>query len=124
MSGLLSVLFAGIATTSAFTGNPHLMAVYGSRFDDSGAQIRSSGEQAAAQLGGLACSFALALVFGAITGALAKCVGRLERRSDDYFLDSTAWEVPELETPFYFDKRGEINRDLLKDLSKKGSEQA
>ena len=81
--------------------------------------MRSSGQQALAQFLGLITSFFFAIVTGAATGSLAKVAGKLESRSEDYFVDSAAWEVPEFETPFYFDRRGEINRDLFKDLTAK-----
>lgn len=118
LSGLLSIAFAATAQESTFPTRAQFTAAYGPRFAD-GIEVRSSGQQALAQLLGLITSFAIAITTGAVTGALAKLAGKLESRPESYFVDSAAWEVPELETPFYFDRRGEINRDLLKDLQAK-----
>ena len=113
LSGLLSIAFAASANADTFSTPAQLIAAYGPRFAD-GVEVRSSGQQALAQFLGLITSFVIALVTGAATGSLAKVAGKLESRSEDYFVDSAAWEVPEFETPFYFDRRGEINRDLFK----------
>merc|ERR1712038_350216 len=57
-------------------------------------------------------SFSMAIACGLLTGFAVKFVDALGDNSA--FLDSASWEVPELEIPFYFDRRGEINRDMLK----------
>jgi hypothetical protein len=118
LSGLLSIAFAASVHDNTFSTQAQLVAAYGPRFAD-GVEVRSSGQQAVAQLLGLITSFLVAITTGAVTGGLAKAAGKIESRSNSYFVDSAAWEVPEFETPFYFDQRGEINRDLFKDLAAK-----
>jgi hypothetical protein len=52
-------------------------------------------------------TLAIAISSGFFTGYLLKVFSP----SKKYFLDDESWEVPNLETPYYFDERGEINRD-------------
>ena len=59
------------------------------------------------QLAFLAITLGIALSSGAVTGLLLRHFNSPKL----FFLDNENWEVPELETPYYFDKRGEINRD-------------
>lgn len=55
----------------------------------------------------------MAVVCGLISALAVKSFDHLGETNA--FVDSASWEVPELEIPFYFDRRGEINRDMLKD---------
>jgi len=73
--------------------------------------IRSAGSQASFQLAFMGITLGIALSSGALTGFLL----RIFYRPTTYFLDNEYWEVPNLETPYYFDHRGEIIRDLNND---------
>lgn len=65
---------------------------------------RSSSGQALFQLAFLAITLSVSTVAGFITGVLISNIEPL----DSYFEDSALWEVPELEKPYFFDKRGEV----------------
>jgi len=119
MPGILAALVSAIvcATTkdSHFPSQAHMKAVYGPMFSDvegDFGRVRTAGEQAGYQILCLAVSFSMAIVCGLISALAVKFVDRLGETNA--FLDSPSWEVPELEIPFYFDRRGEINRDMLK----------
>jgi len=129
MPGILAAIVSAIvcATTkdSLFPSQAHMKAVYGPMFEDVELasnststsidlfpRVRTAGEQAGFQLLCLVVSFSMAIVCGIITGLAVKFVDKLGKTNA--FLDSASWEVPELEIPFYFDRRGEINRDMLK----------
>jgi len=76
------------------------------------AELRSAGTQAGFQIACMVVSFVMAVAGGLLTGLLVKLVfgGAEELRM---FLDKFYWEVPGLEMPFYFDQRGEINRESM-----------
>merc|ERR1712217_446764 len=129
MPGILAAIVSAIvcATTkdSLFPSQAHMKAVYGPMFEDVELasnststsidlfpRVRTAGEQAGFQLLCLVVSFSMAIVCGIITGLAVKFVDKLGKTNA--FLDSASWEVPELEIPFYFDRRGEINRDNAK----------
>ena len=65
---------------------------------------RSSSGQALFQLAFLAITLSVSTVAGFITGVLISNLDPLHT----YFEDSALWEVPELEKPYFFDKRGEV----------------
>jgi len=83
---------------------------------------RTPGEQAGVQLLCVLISFSMAVVSGTLCGLVCKLLGSPEE--DGLFLDRGYWEVPNMELPFYFDKRGEINREMAEaaalDASKHG----
>lgn len=75
-------------------------------------ELRSGGVQAGFQLACMVISFVMAVAGGLLTGALIKFLfGHADERYQ--FLDKFSWEVPELEMPFFFDQRGEINRESM-----------
>ena len=59
-------------------------------------------------------SFAMAVSGGLVSGWLVKQLGIAQETS--LFVDRATFEVPTLEMPFYFDQRGEINRELMVEL--------
>merc|ERR1711920_841964 len=110
MAALISAIVCGFSKRDHFPSLDHQKAVYGARKigeDDE----RSAGKQAGFQILCLVVSFSMAIVCGLITALIVKFVDKLGETSA--FVDSASWEVPELEIPFYFDRRGEINRDTL-----------
>jgi ammonium transporter Rh len=56
------------------------------------------------QLAFLIITIAISILSGVFTGIIMKYVKCIER----LFLDDEYWEVPEMEIPYYFDIRGEI----------------
>jgi len=59
----------------------------------------------------------VSIVGGAISGTIVKGLGAIldPFEADNLFNDMQHWEVPGLENPYYFDHRGEIQRDPKKD---------
>jgi len=81
--------------------------VWGAR---SGDDPRSPLNQALIQLAFLGVTLAISTAGGLLTGFLVRFVSPMEA---NFFLDSAYFEVPELEMPFYFDKRSAGNNDLM-----------
>ena len=68
--------------------------------------------QAGFQILCILVSFSIASLGGAISGFIVQKLTTIP--DDEYlFLDKSSWEVPTQEMPFYFDERGEINRETL-----------
>jgi ammonium transporter Rh len=115
MPGILAAFVSAIVCATSksdhFPTQDHMMAVYGPR-NIGEPNERTAGEQAGYQVLCLVVSFSMAVVCGLISALVVKFVDPVGDTSA--FLDSSSWEVPELEIPFYFDRRGEINRDTLK----------
>lgn len=65
---------------------------------------RSSSRQACFQLAFLVITVGIAVLSGLITGFFIRKVDCTE----SFFDDSALWEVPEMEKPYYFDQRGEV----------------
>jgi len=89
--------------------------VYSPRFSTIGnatIEVRSGGAQAGYQLLCGVISLAMALVGGVLSGYIVKFLGSADQQSN-VFLDRSHFEVPQLEMPFYFDTRGEINREIM-----------
>ena len=68
---------------------------------------RSTTAQAGYQVAFIAITLGIAIFSGLVVGVLVAKASRLKK----YFVDSELWEVPNMELPYYFDKRGEINRE-------------
>ena len=71
--------------------------------------------QAGYQLACVAVSFVMAVAGGLLSAMLVKPLGSPEEEM--LFLDKADWEVPNFELPFYFDRRGEINREGAADIA-------
>lgn len=112
LAAICSVFVCAFSKSDHFASTEAWQAVYGPRFDDDGAEVRSAGEQAGFQMLCLIVSFSIAVITGAISGFIVKFIDPL--KETDGYLDSAHWEVPEQEIPFYYDRRGEIDRDMLK----------
>jgi ammonium transporter Rh len=73
---------------------------------------RDMSEQAWQQLAYVAVTMVVALTSGFITGAVVKNDWFEPVPESDHYDDSVAWEVPTEEVPYYFDHRGEIDREV------------
>jgi len=71
---------------------------------------RTPSKQAWLQLAYLVITLAIAISSGFVTGFFLRKFARPKK----FFIDSENWETPSLETPYYFDERGEIVRDQKK----------
>jgi len=100
--GAISGIIASRVADPTLYGEEQLAAVFPLMAE------RGPEKQAAYQLAYLAITLAIAIIGGTLTGVLVKGFMAVKR---NFFLDSELWEVPSLETPYYFDKRGEINRN-------------
>jgi len=116
LSGVTSAIVAGTAKSSLYHGEEHLHNIFPG-LDSWG---RSTQEQAGVQIGFLGITLGIAIVTGAATGYFVRYV----EPASKYFSDSEFWEVPHLETPYYFDLRGEINREGEKNKKKGDTREA
>merc|ERR1712113_568233 len=128
MPGILAAIVSAIACatssgTSPFPLNKDQMAAYefpvNISTEDDPQDGRTPGQQAGFQILCLVVCFLFASISGMACGAVVRLFDRLG--DTEAFVDSALWEVPELEIPFYYDHRGEINRDILLDEKHKTS---
>lgn len=94
----------GIGNATGY-GEGQLLKVFAER---TGA--RSANKQAAIQFAYMMTSFWIALTAGSIAGHLATLKLFKPTEVENLYIDQEYWEVPQLETPYYFDHRGEISR--------------
>jgi len=71
---------------------------------------RSSENQAQMQVAFLFITLGISMVSGLIVGWFATYEFFDPMQDGHLFLDEESWEVPHLETPYYFDRRGEVGR--------------
>jgi ammonium transporter Rh len=107
LHGMPSLLgaFAGViaATQRSHYGPEQLETIYPLGHSDR--------YQALMQLAYIGITLGIAILSGIFTSLL--CTAPIlspPKHEDELFEDSPYWEVPELEIPYYFDKRGEISR--------------
>jgi len=98
MSGITSAIVAAVATKENYKAD--LLNLYAERV------TRSATEQGGAQIAFLFITLAIAITSGYITGHLLKY--DVFEPLKTFFSDVTSWEVPEMEIPYFHDKRGEI----------------
>jgi ammonium transporter Rh len=110
LGAIASAIVCAYSSRDQFPSRAHQIAVYGARELDTD-QERTAGEQAGYQILCLVVCLAIAIISGAACALVVKFIDALGETNA--FVDSSSWEVPELEIPFYFDQRGEINRDML-----------
>merc|ERR1711997_1318593 len=101
MPGILAAIVSAIAC-AASSGTDNRIAAYIG--DD-----RTRGQQAGFQILCLVVTLLVAGLTGAGSAAVVRFFDPLGETQA--FVDSTLWEVPHDEIPFYYDHRGEINRD-------------
>jgi len=102
MPGILAAIVSAIAC-AASSGTTDRIAAY---IGDDG---RSGGQQGGFQILCLVVCFLFAIISGAASAAAVKLFDPLDETQA--FVDSALWEVPEAEIPYYYDHRGEINRE-------------
>lgn len=73
-------------------------------------ETRTAAHQAGVQIGYLAMTIVNAIVAGIITGYIVKNIEPIRDDGAKAFTDDENWEVPQLETPYYFDPRGAIRK--------------
>merc|ERR1712242_31437 len=122
MPGILAAIVSAIAcatsSVSQFPLNEKQLAVYNAPkigTEDG----RTPSQQAGFQLLCLVVCFLFASISGMACAAVVRFFDSLGET--EAFVDSVLWEVPELEIPFFYDHRGEINRDILLDETHKTS---
>ena len=108
VGGIASIIAASVAADTSYSAED-FSSVFGS--DRAGG--RSAGVQGLFQLVYMGTSIGIGLSAGFFTGLLARLSffePPGEDDSDAVFQDDRWWEVPHLELPYYFDRRGEISR--------------
>merc|ERR1711920_1216456 len=124
MPGILAAIISAIACAtssgkSPFPLNKDQMAAYEVPINIGTEDGRTPGQQAGFQILCLVVCFLFASISGMACGAVVRLVDGLGET--EAFVDSALREVPELEIPFFYDHRGEINRDILLDEKHKTS---
>jgi len=86
-------------------------------------ESRDANKQAAYQFAFIIITMVIAVAGGLLTGMIVKlpCFGK---RDIEPFTDKPDWEVPEIEYPYFFDKRGEVPRDQAIKAAKEAEEAA
>jgi len=106
IGGFAGVIAAGVATEAAY--GPIQLAT---SFPALGDGSRTPRQQAAAQVAFIFVTLGFSMVTGFLTGHLTKLCLFMRIHQEYLFSDEKDWEVPALENPYYFDRRGEIERD-------------
>jgi ammonium transporter Rh len=117
IGGFASVIAASVAHVDGFGGHDgygraQLGNAYPHREVDAfTGNGRSANTQAAIQFAYMLTSIGIGLLGGLIAGHFAtlRCFKPTDPKT--MYIDSEYWEVPEFETPYYFDHRGEVARD-------------
>lgn len=100
MPGVLGAIVSIIASAAA-TGNSYEVSQLGFIWTDR--PSRGAAEQAKLQLAFLVITLGISIISGIFCGIM---VSRLPYPKK-FFLDSTSWDTPSREVPYYFDGRGE-----------------
>jgi ammonium transporter Rh len=114
MPSILGALSGTIASSLSQSGE--VIAGYGdiqltSTFPLIAEGSRSAQTQALSHLAFIGITLVFALVTGALTGILIRsCTWCKSPDGELLFNDASYWETPQLENPYYFDHRGEIQR--------------
>jgi hypothetical protein len=86
------------------------MALYTARNPVLNSSPRSAEYQAQMQVAFLFITLGVSMFSGLIVGWFATYEFFDPMQDGHLFLDEESWEVPHLETPYYFDHRGEVGR--------------
>ena len=108
IGGVASIIAAAVASDASYSQDDYL-TVFGSHR----AGGRTAGQQALFQLIYIGTSMGIGAGAGFFCGLLARLPFFEPPAPDDtdaVFQDSEWWEVPHLEVPYFFDRRGEISR--------------
>ena len=121
LGATFGAIFASLATEEVY--GAQLTSVFPAM------EQRDAAAQATAQAVFLVITFFFSLLTGALTGFIVKklacCMPSPTQEfgnKDALFSDEPYWEVPHLEEPYYFDRRGEIQRggdDRMEQLERK-----
>lgn len=114
IGGVCGAIAAAAFNEQSFNGMSELDKIYPAVASGG----RSFGNQGLYQILYLAISVAVAVVSGTVVGLFVQVVYPIE--DDEYYRDSKSWEVPELETPYFFDVRGEVEHQGGKNDTNKG----
>jgi len=120
IAGIVGFLVTAGSDKDDLGGDCVTSKVWGGRYSDASdccaspvatcIEVRSAGTQAGVQIGFLAMTLVNAIVGGIITGYLVKHIEPIRDDGAKAFTDDENWEVPQLETPYYFDPRGAIRK--------------
>ena len=116
ISGISACIVAAWASESAY--GVDLSSVYPKRPD------RSAQVQSQMQVAFLFITLCIAITAGAITGWIIKHQFFDPMHDGHLFLDMESWEVPHMETPYYFDQRGEVGRKAIQASESEGAGKA
>jgi len=108
--GAFAAVIAAGVTSEAIYGPIQLDASFPALADGS----RTPGQQAGYQAAFIFVTLGFSLFTGFLTGYLTRMCVFMRVRQDFLFSDEHDWEVPGLENPYYFDHRGEIERNATK----------
>jgi len=108
VTSAIVIAYSGAPVTfQAHTSKEAYAATYGGLVTEE----RPASVQASFQLLCVLVSFAFAVVGGLVSALVALQFGNPDENM--LFVDQSVWEVPSHELPFYFDTRGEINRQTI-----------
>ena len=108
IGGIASIIAATVASDSSYSADD-----YSTIFGSYRAAGRTAGVQGLFQLIYMATSIGIGIGTGLITGLIARHPFFEPPADDDtdaVFQDDQWWEVPHLELPYFFDRRGEVSR--------------
>ena len=111
ISGVAACIIARSADYAKY--GTSLALVYTARTGTTG-QDRSADYQACMQLAFIFITLGVSISSGLLVGFLASFSIFDGMKEDHLFRDEECWEVPHLETPYYFDGRGEVSLKELK----------
>ncbi len=87
------------------------ISIYVARDPATNSSVRASDYQAQMQVAFLFVTLGISIISGLFVGWFAIHEFFDPMQDGHLFLDEESWEVPHLETPYYFDHRGEVGRN-------------
>jgi ammonium transporter Rh len=114
LHGMPSILGAlvGVVVTGATSSSDYAADQLELIYPEVANGNRDMGEQAWYQFAYMIVTMAIALSSGFVTGAIVKNEWFEPIHEEKMYDDAEAWEVPHEEIPYYFDHRGEIEREV------------
>jgi len=110
ISAISACIIAAVASESVYGAD--LSGVYVKR------PSRSAEKQSQMQVAFLFITLGVAIFGGVFTGLIAKRKWFDPMFDGHLFMDMESWEVPHLETPYFFDQRGEVGRKAIQNEEK------
>lgn len=105
--GAIAGVFVTLGTSANDYGAEQLAAIYPSVASGD----RTMTDQARLQAAFMFITIVISSLSGFITGSIVCNDFFQPLEEDEMFLDEVSFDVPELEIPYFFDERGEVNRD-------------